>query len=194
VLYGITQWLQAGRALSAEQASLLLLPLTLLSAVLVRPISRRNLVRGPLIVSAVSCLAASAGVLFLARGSPIAGIVAVTLLFGVALGTAASGNQTALYGQASAADQIGTASGLFRTFGYIGSIASSALISITFRTSVTDHGLHVIAVIMIAVSAVTLLMTLADRRLRGPGRSRVPRPPLPRPGPRNGPAGSGTPR
>ena len=100
--------------------------------------------------------------LFLAEGSPIAAIVAVTLLFGVALGTAASGNQIALYGQASA-DQIGTASGLFRTFGYIGSIASSALISITFRTSVTDHGLHVIAVIMIAVSAVTLLMTLADR-------------------------------
>ncbi len=63
---------------------------------------------------------------------------------------------------------IATASGLFRTFGYIGSIASSALISITFRTSVTDHGLHVIAVIMIAVSAVTLLMTLADRRLRDP--------------------------
>jgi MFS family permease len=90
--------------------------------------------------------------------------VAVTLLFGITLGTGASANQTALYTQVPAA-QIGTASGLFRTFGYLGSIASSAIIAITFRTSVSDHGLHVIAVIMIAVSAVALLITLADRQL-----------------------------
>jgi MFS family permease len=80
-------------------------------------------------------------------------------------GTAASGNQTALYTQV-AADQLGTASGLFRTFGYVGSIASSAIISIVFHKNVGDHGLHVIAVIMIAASAVTLLVTVADRRLR----------------------------
>jgi sugar phosphate permease len=65
-----------------------------------------------------------------------------------------------------AADQLGTASGLFRTFGYVGSIASSAIISIVFHKSVGDHGLHVIALIMIAASAVTLLVTVADRRLR----------------------------
>jgi predicted MFS family arabinose efflux permease len=168
VLYGITQWLEAGRGISAEEAGLLLLPLTALSAVLVRPISQRNLVRGPLIVAAGSSLVASIGVLFLSTSTAIISIVAITLIFGITLGTTASGNQTALYTQATA-DQIGTASGLFRTFGYIGSIASSAIISIAFHKSVTDHGLHIIAVIMIAVSAVTLLMTLADRRLRTPG-------------------------
>jgi MFS family permease len=52
------------------------------------------------------------------------------------------------------------------TFGYVGSIASSAIISIVFHTSVSDHGLHVIALSMIAASAVTLLVTVADRRLR----------------------------
>jgi sugar phosphate permease len=69
-----------------------------------------------------------------------------------------------LFTQATA-DQIGTASGLFRTFGYIGSIASSALIAIVFRTRVTDHGLHVIALIMVAVSAVALVVTVADRQI-----------------------------
>jgi MFS family permease len=73
-------------------------------------------------------------------------------------------NQTALYAQVPP-EQIGTASGLFRTFGYIGSIASPAIISITFRFTVSDHGLHVIALIMIAVSAVALLLTIADRHL-----------------------------
>jgi sugar phosphate permease len=63
------------------------------------------------------------------------------------------------------AADIGTASGLLRSFGYIGSIGSSAIIAIVFRTHVSDHGLHVLAIIMIAVGAVALLLTLADRRL-----------------------------
>jgi hypothetical protein len=33
------------------------------------------------------------------------------------------------------------------------------------RPSLSDHGLHVIAISMIAVSALALLITLADRRL-----------------------------
>ena len=66
---------------------------------------------------------------------------------------------------------VGTASGLFRTFGYIGSIASSAIISIVFHTSVTDHGMHVIALIMVAVSALGLVIVVADRgSCRRPGR------------------------
>lgn len=32
-------------------------------------------------------------------------------------------------------------------------------------SGVTDHGLHVIAVIMVAVSALALLVTVADRKL-----------------------------
>jgi MFS family permease len=165
VLYGITQWIQAGRGLSASEAGLLLLPMTAVSAIMMGPISKRNLIRGPLIAGAAACLAGAAGVLFLTTSTPIIWILVVTLAFGVALGGAASGNQTALYTQV-AADQLGTASGLFRTFGYVGSIASSAIISIVFHKNVGDHGLHVIAVIMIAASAVTLLITVIDRRLR----------------------------
>jgi hypothetical protein len=59
----------------------------------------------------------------------------------------------------------GSASGLFRTSIYIGSIASATITSLVFRTQVSDHGLHQIAVILTAVSVVILLMTLADRRI-----------------------------
>ena len=177
VLYGLTQWLQAGRGISAEEAGLLLLPMSAVSAVLIWPLSKRNLVRMPLVVAAVSCLAASAGVLALTTSTPIVWFVVITLVFGMTLGTSISANQTTLYTQVTA-DQIGTASGLFRTFGYIGSIASAALISIVFHTSVTDHGLHVIALIMVVVSALGLVIVLADRTImseararRGPGAS-----------------------
>ncbi len=168
VLYGITQWLEAGRGMSALGAGLLLLPMSVVSGVVVAPISRRNLVRGPVVVAAVASLVGSVGVLFLASDTGVLWIVAITLVFGVALGTAASGNQIALYTQAPP-EQLGVASGLFRTFGYVGSIASSAITGIVFRTSVTDGGVHLVGLVMIGVSVLAVALSVLDRRLRDPG-------------------------
>lgn len=98
------------------------------------------------------------------------------MIFGITLGTSVSANQTTLYTQV-AGDHIGTASGLLRTFGYLGSIASSALISIVFHTSVTDRGLHVIALVMVIVSALGVVIVVADRKLMS--RARVERGPSP---------------
>jgi sugar phosphate permease len=81
------------------------------------------------------------------------------------MGTAAAGNQTAVYGQAPA-EQLGTASGLLRTSGYLGSIAASAITGIVFHTNVSDHGVHLIAWIMVGISVVLVLMTVTDRTLR----------------------------
>jgi predicted MFS family arabinose efflux permease len=164
VLYGLTQWLQAGRGMSSEQAGLLILPMGALAAIVIRPIARRNLVRAPLIAAAGSMLIASIAVLMVRTHSPVVLIVVVTLLFGITVGTTTTGNQTALYAQAPP-EQLGTAAGLFRTFSYLGSIASSTITGIVFRSQVTDHGLHTLALILIGVSAVVLLMTVLDRRL-----------------------------
>jgi predicted MFS family arabinose efflux permease len=165
VMYGVTQWMQAGRGMSTQEAGLLLLPMGALSALIARPLSRRNLVRGPLIAAALSMLVGSAGILLLTSGSSVALIVVVMMAFGVATATATVGNQTALYTQAPA-DQIGTASGLFRTFGYIGSIASAALTGIVFRHGASDHGLHTLALVLVAAGVLVLAMTLLDRRLK----------------------------
>ncbi|MGQ4514503.1 MFS transporter [Streptomyces sp. DW26H14] len=169
VMYGLTQWLEAGRGMSTREAGLFLVPMGVMSAVISRPLSRRNLVRGPLLAAAVSMLVASAGILFLSHSSPVVLIVVVSLLFGVVTGTTTVGNQTALYTQSPAA-QIGTASGLLRTFGYLGSIASATITGTVFKHSVTDHGLHTVALVLVAAGAVVLVMTVLDRRLR-PGRS-----------------------
>jgi MFS family permease len=176
VLYGVTQWLQAGRGLSALDTGLILLPMSALGGVIARPVSQRNLLRAPLVIAAVACLAGAAGVLLLRMSTPVVWIVIITLVFGVTLGTGVSANQTALYTQVPAG-QIGTASGMFRAWGYIGSIASSAIISISFHASVGDHGLHAIALIMVAVSMVLLFFTVGDRRLMTlarPGRTEGP--------------------
>jgi MFS family permease len=166
VLYGITQWAEAVRGLSEMEAGLILLPMTLISGLVISPISRRNLVRGPVIAAAVACLIGSAGVLILSRSVSIGWIVVVTLVFGLVTGFASAGNQSALYAQAPA-EQLGTASGLLRTFGYVGSIASSAIIGMVFHASVSDSGVHLIAWIMIGVSLALLLISVLDRTLPG---------------------------
>ena len=165
VLYGLTQWVETVRGLSETESGLLLLPMTLVSGLVIAPISRRNLIRGPVIAAALTCLIASAAVLALSASAWLGWVVVITVIFGICMGAAAAGNQTALYAHAPA-DQLGTASGLLRTFGYVGSIAASAVTGIVFHTRVTDHGLHSIAWIMIGVSLVVVAMTLADRTLR----------------------------
>jgi MFS family permease len=164
VLYGLTEWAEAGYGISVQEAGLLLLPMGAVAALVCWPLARRNLVRGPLIAAAVSMVAGSAGILFLTDRSPVFLIVAVMLVFGITIGTTTIGNQTALYRQAPAG-QIGTASGLFRTFGYVGSIASAAITGIAFHHGPTDHALHSLALVLIGAGAVVLAMTLLDRRL-----------------------------
>jgi len=164
VLYGITQWMEAARGLSPEQAGLVLLPMGAVAAVVSQPVSRRNLVRGPLIACAFFMLLASVATLFITVHSPVLALVAVMVLFGVVVGTTSVGNQTALYLQ-SPPESLGTASGLLRTFGYIGSIASATITSVVFHTRVSDAGLHDMALILVGVAAAVLLMTLLDRHL-----------------------------
>jgi MFS family permease len=168
VLYGITQWIEAARGLSETASGLIVLPMTLLSGVVIAPVSRRNLIRGPLVAAAVACLIGSAGVLILSQTAWIGWVVVITLVFGVVMGLSAAGNQAALYAQAPP-EQLGTASGLLRTFGYIGSIGSSAITGIVFHASVSDGGVHLIAWIMIGVSAALVLVSVLDRTL--PARS-----------------------
>jgi MFS family permease len=155
------QWLEAARGISASSAGLLLLPMAGLAAALALPVAARNLVRAPLIAAGVSCLVGSFGLLLVTTTTSVIWIVLVTTVFGITLATTTTANQTALYTEVSA-DQLGTASGLLRSFGYVGSIASAALISVVFHATVDDHGLHVIAWIMVGVSAIGLIALAAD--------------------------------
>jgi MFS family permease len=170
VLYGLTEWIEAARGLSAYEAGLLLIPMGLLSAVAARVVSRRQRIRGSLIASAVLVVAGSVATLFLTSHSPVVVIIAVTALFGFASGAGNVTNQTALYREAPA-EKVGTASGLLRTFGYIGSIASATITGLVFRTKVDDAGLHTVALIMVGIGLVVLLMTALDRQLAASDRT-----------------------
>ncbi|MFD8393007.1 MFS transporter [Streptomyces sp. NPDC059680] len=164
MMFGLTQWMEAAYGLSTLETGLMLLPMGAVSALLSRPLARRNLVRGPVIASALSMLLGSAGIMLLDSGSPVIALVLVPLVFGVTTATTTVGNQTALY-QAAPADQIGTASGLFRTFGHLGTITSSVIGGIVFRDGASDQGLHSLGLVLVVAGVAVLLLTVLDRRL-----------------------------
>ena len=91
-------------------------------------------------------------------------MIGMTLLFGLTNGLASFANQATLYVQAPAAE-IAVASGLYRTFSYVGAIFSSSLIGITFGKAATDAGLHMLAWVLVGIGAIVILLVVPDRRI-----------------------------
>jgi predicted MFS family arabinose efflux permease len=120
--------------------------------------------RGPLIASGLALLAGSVGLVALTSRNPTPLLLFVTLMFGVANATTTVGNQTALYLQAPR-EHIGAAAGLFRTFGYLGSIISAFITGMVFKHKVSDAGMHTLGQLLAAVGLVVLAMSVFDRQL-----------------------------
>ena len=65
---------------------------------------------------------------------------------------------------AAPAEQVGTASGLYRTSQYIGANLAAALVGLGLGDHATDSGLHLLALVISVISAG--LLTAALLRLR----------------------------
>ncbi|MFC7753101.1 MFS transporter [Tsukamurella soli] len=163
-MYGLSQWMEGAAGYTAAQVGLLLVPLSALSIVVARVNSSHGWVRGPLLGTGGAFAAAGALMLGMDHRSPVALLLLMSLLLGVADGLSGYANQTSLYVQ-SPADQVGVAAGLFRTFAYFGAIASSSLIGIAFGSRVTDAGFHVIACVIVGLGGALVAMTVADRAI-----------------------------
>jgi predicted MFS family arabinose efflux permease len=140
-MYGITQWLQEARHLSSSHAALVLLPMSLVSALVSVPSARTTRLRRSLVVSSGVYILALVGLLLTGESTPLIAVVGVAVAFGVAIGLSVIANQAALYWQA-APDQIGAASGLMRCANYVGAVISSAVITVTFGRYGAGRGAH----------------------------------------------------
>ncbi|WP_346267282.1 MFS transporter [Streptomyces sp. SID4982] len=170
-LYGYTQWLEEGRGLSASQAGLVQLPLFTTALVVSTLTGRRPVIRGKLLVGAAGQLAASALLLTLTDGSPVWMLLGVVLVLGVPQGLNSLALQNSVFHQADP-ERMGSSAGLLRTFGYLGAIIASAAGGALFGQRADTGGLHHLSWLMLAVSALFLAVTVADRSLRGLGTAR----------------------
>lgn len=164
VLYGYVQWLEEGRGLGASASGLVMLPMSAVAAIGAAVISRRALVRAPLLVSAAAVIVGASAVAVVNAHTSVFVLVALSLVFGIVMGMNSTANQAALYTQTTA-DEIGVASGLLRTASYLGAIFASALIALAFPGRATDAGLHTAAFVLIGLGVAVLLLVVLDRRL-----------------------------
>ena len=169
-LYGYTQWLEAGRGLSASQTGLILLPMFLVGVIVTTVSGRRPEVWLKLVVGGSVLVAACAAVLFVGATSPIWVLVVLSLVLGVPQGLLSLANQNALYHQADP-ERIGASAGLLRTFTYLGALVASAANGAFFGTTVDTTGLHELAAFLVGCAVLLLILTLVDRSLRRVGRT-----------------------
>lgn len=167
-LYGFTQWLEAGRGLSASQAGLILPPTFLTAIIVSSATGRRPEVWLKLLVGGVTQVAACGLLLVVSARSPIWLLVAIAALVGIPQGLIGLANQNALYHQADPA-RMGSSAGLLRTFMYLGAIIAAAATGAFLTPTADKQGLHDLALFMTPVSALMLVAVGVDRSLRWVG-------------------------
>ncbi|MEV0375586.1 MFS transporter [Streptomyces sp. NPDC050636] len=170
VTYALPQWLQQGRGLSEAQAGLVMLPVAglgfLTTMWATRLVDRR--LRLVLITGSAALCVGSGALALVGSTVPIWAVLIIAAVLGLPNGFNSLGNQTLMY-RTAPADEIGTASGLFRTAQYIGANLSSALVGIAVGGSADDSGLHLLAAVITGISVVLLLNAATTRHLRGAG-------------------------
>ena len=169
VVYAMSQWLQDEVGLSSDTAGLVQFPSAVLAAIASLTIARATRVRLPLLVAAVVPVAGGLCLVAVDSTSPLWLIVLAATVFGIPQGLGAVANQAVVYRQAPA-DQIGSASGLSRTAVSLTAILSSALIGLTFGSSPSDAGLHLLGWIVAGAGLLSLVLTVLDRSLRADAR------------------------
>lgn len=163
-LYGVTQWLEAGRGLSASVAGLVLLPTFAVGIVVSTVTGRRPEIRAKLVVGAVAQLIACALLLFATADAAIWFLIVIAVAFGIPQGLVNLAIQNTLYHQADPA-RIGASSGLLRTFMYLGAMLASSAGGAFYGTTASTHGLHELAVFMLVAAGILFVITIGDRSL-----------------------------
>ncbi|WP_143306650.1 MFS transporter [Chitinophaga vietnamensis] len=141
LLYALPQWIQTMRHVKPANTGLMLLPMSLTSAVVAMVISRSANTTRQTLWGLCTIIPGSLALVWLHSSTPLYLLMIVIVWLGLAIGTNIIANQAAL-NEAAPAGQKGISFGLYRTFGYIGAIVAGAQLHSVFRTGVNDRSLH----------------------------------------------------
>jgi MFS family permease len=170
LLYGVTQWLQDGRGLSAAMAGLVQLPVFGTGLAVSWLTGRNPRIRRKLMVASAGQLLASASLLVIGASTPIVALLGVMVVFGVPQGLNSLALQNSVYHQADPS-RIGSSAGLLRTSMYLGAMIASAATGAFFPHQADTVGLHHLSWFLIAVAAAYLTVTVVDRSLATVGQT-----------------------
>jgi MFS family permease len=150
--FGFPTFLQQSKGYSEEHTGLIMLALAGFG-VLVSPFAggliNRHGSKLPMMAGAVLLLIGTGLLLTYKESSPLLWLLAIMAVLGMSNGFNNISTQTALYEHVNRED-TGTASGLFQTSRYLGSILSGSLLGLTFNRHLDQSHLHLVAVICFA--------------------------------------------
>lgn len=164
VLYALPQWLEDACGQSPQLAGMAIIPMGIVATVVSLIAARAGSARLQYVLCSIS-MAVAGALLCLAGQGMLAPAWAASAVAGATLGFSMSVSQLVLY-QQSEPEHIGTASGLLRTFIYLGSIGAASLGGIFFSPKVTDAGLHAIGLAVAILGLAALVLAIIDRGLR----------------------------
>lgn len=121
----------------------------------------------PLLMGASILLIGTGLLLTYNEGSPLIWLLIIMAILGMSNGFNNISMQTALYDHVEP-EETGSASGLFQTSRYLGSILSSSLLGIVFTGHLDFHHLHTVAIISLVFCAIVVGLAL-----RLPGRLKM---------------------
>jgi MFS family permease len=166
VFFSLPLWLEQVRGFHSGLAGLLLLPVAGVG-VLTTPIAARLISRvgpGPALLTGACMLTVGSLLLLVCNATtPLLVLLVVGGVLGIPNGFNNLGLQAALYEHAPA-HHMGAAGGQFQTFRYVGAILSTSLLGLAFGTTVTSHGLHIIAYVLAVVSSLLLVASITVYR------------------------------
>ncbi|TQC49508.1 MFS transporter [Rhodococcus sp. WS4] len=175
VFFGIPQWLQYSRGMSATEAGLTMLPVAVVgigSTLFASRTYRRHGVRRTLTVG--TCALLVGGLLLASVESstaPIVVLLLVAAVLGIPNGFNNIGNQN-LISSVTSVEEVGTAIGMYRTVQYVGANLSAVVLQTTAGHVIGDDGLHRTGW-FIAVAGVLLLIGVLTSRNMGDRRAPV---------------------
>ncbi|WP_426453201.1 MFS transporter [Paenibacillus sp. S-38] len=165
LFFGLPSYLQMVRHVSEFHTGMLMLTLGL-SSLAASPVAGRWIDKsGPrpaLIVSALLMTLGSVWIVTLTPTSPVISVSLALAAFGVSNGLNAVGMQAALF-SSSPKEMAGTASGLFNTSRYLGTIASSLLTGIIMGGAFSFEGFRRLGMILALIAFVLVVMNLRSR-------------------------------
>ncbi|RVW00214.1 MFS transporter [Rhodococcus xishaensis] len=168
VYFGVPQWLQYSRGMSATQAGLTMLPVAAVGALTTLIASRTYARHGARRTLAVGTGALLVGGLLLASvessTAPILVLLMVAVVLGIPNGFNNIGNQN-LVSSVTSLEEVGTAIGMYRTVQYIGANFAAVVLATTSGHVIGDDGLHRTGWFIAVVGTVLLVGVLISRNM-----------------------------
>jgi MFS family permease len=142
LLYALPQWIEAVKLMSPSQTGLIMLPMSLMSALAAMLVSSKIKSVSLLnMLGVISLIMACSSLFLLQQSVSVTWITGATMLVGISIGINIIANQYALSAEVPVG-KTGVSFGLYRTFAYLGAIVSGTQLKTAFQGGITDSSLH----------------------------------------------------